>query len=257
MRNNLTIETIGAAAPCGAPAQDREAAGGCMAAALDLDKIPLELKAFPQWVCYRQNKIPVNPKTGDNAKADDPGTWGEFDRAVRHWEAHRGNGITGIGFEFSPGDPYTGVDLDKCRDPETGKIEPRALEIVRRLESYTEVSPSGTGLHIIVKATVPPGGNRKGQVEMYDSARYFTMTGHHLEGTPTTTEDRQAELEALHGEIFGKTSRGEPTQRSGRSIKSEANSKNELSDDELLEEIFKSKIGNKFRDLWQGDIDYL
>ena len=158
--------------------------------ALDLDKIPPELKAFPQWVCYRSNKIPVNPKTGDNAKADDPGTWSEFDHAVRYWEAHRSNGIAGIGFEFSPGDPYTGVDLDKCRKPETGEIEPWALEIVRHLNSYTEVSPSGTGLHIWIKGKLPPGARRKGKVEMYDTARYFTVTGHHLEGTPINIEPR-------------------------------------------------------------------
>jgi putative DNA primase/helicase len=163
----------------------------------ELDKIPPELKAFPQWVCYRSNKIPVNPKTGDNAKADEPATWGEFDQAVRHWEAHRGNGIAGIGFEFSSADSCSGIDLDHCRDPATGEIEPWALEIVRRLNSYTEVSPSGMGLHIIVKASVPPGGNRKGRVEMYDSARYFTMTGHHLEGTPLNIEPRQAALQCF------------------------------------------------------------
>lgn len=222
----------------------------------DLDKIPPELKAFPQWVCYRQNKIPVNPKTGDNAKADDPSTWDEFDQAVRHWEAHRGNGITGIGYEFSGDDPFAGVDLDKCRNPETGEIEPWALEIVTHLNSYTEVSPSGTGLHIWIKGQLPPDGRHKGKVEMYDSGRYFTVTGHHIEGTSTTIENRQAELEALHAEIFGKTSE-EPKRRSGRYTKSGGNSKNGLSDDALLDEIFKSKAGNKFRDLWQGDIDYL
>lgn len=215
----------------------------------DLNKIPLELKAFSQWVCYRPNKIPVNPKTGDNAKADDPDTWGEFDKAVRHWEVHKDNGIAGIGFEFSPGDPYTGVDLDKCRDPETGEIEAWAQEIIRRLSSYTEASPSGTGLHVIVKASVPPGGNRKGRVELYDSARYFTVTGAHVEGTPTTIEHRQVELEALHGEIFGKPSE-EPKQGPGRSTKA---APGELSDDELIDKICKSKIGEKFRALWEND----
>ncbi|MFZ5449966.1 MAG: hypothetical protein ACOZFS_15145 [Thermodesulfobacteriota bacterium] len=219
----------------------------------DLNKIPPELKAFRQWVCYRSNKIPVNPKTGDNAKADDPDTWGEFDQVVRHWEAHRGNGIAGIGFEFSSGDPYTGVDLDKCRDLETGVIEPWAQEIIDRLQSYTEFSPSGSGLHILVRGKLPPGGNRKGQIEMYDSARYFTMTGHHLEGTSLNIEPRQAQLEALHYEIFGKSSE-QPKQNSDRPTKE---TPDELSDDELINKICKSKIANKFRDLWRGDIDYL
>jgi primase-polymerase (primpol)-like protein len=222
----------------------------------ELDKIPPELTAFPQWVCYRQNKIPVNPKTGDNAKADDPDTWSAFAQAVQHWEAHRGNGIAGIGFEFAPGDPYTGVDLDKCRDLETGVIEPWAREIIDRLQSYTEFSPSGTGLHILVQGKLPPGGNRKGRVEMYDSARYFTMTGHHLEGTPINIEPRQAELAALHGEIFGQPSE-QPRQGTGQATKAAPGAKDGLSDDELIDKICKSKIANKFRDLWRGDIDYL
>lgn len=219
---------------------------------LNFESIPPELKALSQWVCHTSNKVPVNPENGHNAKADDPTTWGEFDQAVRHWEAHRGNGIAGVGFEFSPGDPYTGVDLDECRDPETGKIEPGALEIVGRLNSYTEVSPSGTGLHIILKGSVPPGGNRKGRVEMYDSSRYFTVTGAHLEGTTTTIEARQAELEALHGEVFGK-----PKQASGRSVRAATDASVELSDDELIDRISKSKVGNKFNELRRGDMDYL
>jgi len=70
---------------------------------INLDKTPPELKALPQWVCYRANKIPVNPKTGDNAKADDPETWGEFDQAVRYWEGHRANGMAGLALSFRLG----------------------------------------------------------------------------------------------------------------------------------------------------------
>ena len=222
----------------------------------DLERIPSELKALPQWVCHRQNKIPVDPKTGDNAKADDQSTWGEFPQAVAYWKGHQGNGIVGIGFEFSPGDPYTGIDLDKCRNPETGEIEPWALEIVRRLNSFTEVSPSGTGLHIWIKGKLPRGARRKGKVEMYNSGRYFTVTGHHLEGTPTTIEDRQAELTILHEEIFGKHSE-EPKQGPGRDPKSGRGAADELSDEELIERIRLSKNGNKFTDLMLGDLYYL
>jgi primase-polymerase (primpol)-like protein len=60
-------------------------------------------------------------------------------------------GYCGVGFVFSSDDPYVGIDLDGCRNPQTGYIEPWALEIVRRLNSYTEISRSGTGLHIIAK----------------------------------------------------------------------------------------------------------
>jgi len=55
-----------------------------------------------------------------------------------------------------------GIDLDKCRNPETGELEPEAQEIVRRMDSYTEVSPSGTGVHIYVIGTKPEGRCRRG-----------------------------------------------------------------------------------------------
>jgi len=132
-------------------------------------------------------------------------------------------------------------------------IEPWAREIIDRLQSYTEFSPSGTGLHILVRGNLPPGGNRKGRVEMSDSARYFTMTGHHL---PLNIEPRQAELAALHGEIFGQLS-GQHRQGADQATKAAPGAKDELSDDELIDKICKSKIANKFRDLWRGDIDYL
>lgn len=178
---------------------------------IDREKIPLELRDRAQWVCWsleekegKPTKIPKNPKTGSNAMANDPGTWGKFDQAVRRWEAHKNNGIAGVGYEFSKEDPFTGVDLDKCRNAETGEIEEWAWQIIKRLNSYTEISPSGQGVHIIIAGTVPPGGNKRGRVEIYSQRHYFTMTGCHLPGTPTTIEARQAELEALHKEIFGR-----------------------------------------------------
>ncbi len=219
---------------------------------LDPDKFPPELKARPQWVCWsfeeregKPTKVPKNPKSGGNARADDPDTWGEFDQAVRHWAAHKGNGIAGVGFEFSPEDPFTGVDLDKCRNSETEEIDPKALGIVRRLNSYTEVSPSGTGLHIWIKGVLPPGARRKGKIEMYDTGRYFTVTGAHLEGTPTTIEPRQAELEALHGEVFGKP-KGEPPAAASTSTGGGADIGSGLSDADLIERIRNSKNGKKF-----------
>ena len=77
-----------------------------------LRKIPEELKALPQWVAWRlevrdgkPTKIPVNPKTGGNARVDDPETWGEFALAEHYWQAHKDNGIAGVGFVFSEADP--------------------------------------------------------------------------------------------------------------------------------------------------------
>jgi putative DNA primase/helicase len=79
---------------------------------------------------------------------------------------------------FSSGDPYTGIDLDNCVD-EDGEIALWALEIARYLDSYTELSATATGLHIIVRGDVP--NRRKGNVEVYSSKRFFTVTGHVVE----------------------------------------------------------------------------
>jgi putative DNA primase/helicase len=82
---------------------------------------------------------------------------------------------------FCSADPFAGIDLDKCRNPETGKVEEWAQELIDSVqEGYVEVSPSGTGIHIIVEGTVRSGGMRKGKLEMYGRDRFFAFTGRSL-----------------------------------------------------------------------------
>lgn len=158
--------------------------------------IPAELRDRKQWVGHR-NKRPVQPN-GRPASSTDPATWGTFEQCAAAVESGK---VDGVGFVFSEADPYAGIDLDKCRDPETGQIDPEALALVERLASYTEVSQSGRGLHIIVRATLPGTGRNAGGIEIYNKGRYFVMTGHHLDGTPTTIEARQDEVSTLYGEL--------------------------------------------------------
>ena len=117
-----------------------------------LAKIPQELKALAQWVAWREvlmdgksKKIPVDPRTGDSASVNDPTTWASFSKAIKSYAAMS---LDGIGFVLTADDPYVSVDLDDCRNPDTGAITPKAEKIVRTQKSYTEISPSGTGLHI-------------------------------------------------------------------------------------------------------------
>lgn len=145
--------------------------------------IPLALKTRPQWVGWKYawdgkkwTKHPYNPRTGRKASSTDLMTWTPFADVLATYKA---GGYDGAGFVFCSGDPYCGVDLDKCVDSETGEIEPWAAEIVETLDSYTEFSPSGTGLHIIVKGEIP-SNSKKGRIEMYSTKRFFTMTGHSL-----------------------------------------------------------------------------
>jgi putative DNA primase/helicase len=140
----------------------------------------------------------------DLASTTDPTTWSTFAEAV---DTYLDGKADGVGIVFCNG--MAGVDLDHCRDPETGTIEDWAWKIIRKLDSYTEVSPSGTGIHILVYGALPEGRKKDGArgIEMYDSerGRYFTVTCQHLEGTKVTVKNRQAELAALHAECSGKT----------------------------------------------------
>jgi primase-polymerase (primpol)-like protein len=167
-----------------------------------------DTKDLRQWLCWRieerdgePTKVPYGPRTGQRADSTAPETWGSYDEAVTAYEEHS---YDGIGFVFTPDDDLCGVDLDKCVDPETGEIEEWAQEVIEELDSYTEISPSGTGVHVLVRATLPEGRNRKGRFETYDRDRYFTVTGKHLAGTPETIEGRQEELRAVVGRVSEK-----------------------------------------------------
>jgi putative DNA primase/helicase len=144
--------------------------------------IPKELMARPQWVNWRFEergdgftKVPYTPGTDRRASSTDLLTWGTLDEALA--SMHEGH-HDGIGFMFSSADPYCGVDLDGCRNPETGELEARAKEIVDDLNGYAEVSPSGRGVHVIVRGKVP--NRRRREIEVYASDRFFTMTGQRL-----------------------------------------------------------------------------
>ncbi len=138
---------------------------------------PEELRALPQWVCHRA-KVPHKAVGWGLASSTDPATWATYEQATEACRRHKHDGI---GFVFSADDPYTGVDLDKCRDPETGELAPWAAEIVAMFPgAYAEASPSGTGVHIICRGIAPHNGSQLycgGKVEMYDRERYFTVTG--------------------------------------------------------------------------------
>ena len=119
------------------------------------ETIPDQLKAYPNWVCGRTDKSPVDPKSGKDGYANRPETWGTYEQAVMYREAHKKDGIRTIGFEVGGESPFTGIDLDHCRNPETGEIEPWAWEIIKTLDTYTEISPSGTGIRMFVTGDLP------------------------------------------------------------------------------------------------------
>jgi putative DNA primase/helicase len=158
-----------------------------------IENIPEKLTERPQWVLWhyeerdgKLTKVPYTP-AGWRASATDLLDWTPCAEALAAYQ--RGH-YDGIGFVFSSADPFVGIDLDKCRNPETGEISEWAQKIISRVqEGYVEVSPSGRGVHVSVEGTVRSGGMRKkvrvneevvGEIEMYSRERFFTITGNVL-----------------------------------------------------------------------------
>jgi putative DNA primase/helicase len=166
------------------------------------ENVPDQLTERPQWVswCYEERegkltKVPYVCETGERASTTDLMSWRTFEDVLMSLDTERSAALRvprydGIGFVFSSADPFVGIDLDDCRNPETSEIAPWAQKIIDRVqEGYIESSPSGTGVHIIVEGTVRGGGMRKkvrlngkvvGEVEMYSRKRFFTITGEAL-----------------------------------------------------------------------------
>jgi len=205
--------------------------------------IPPALRGRPQWVCWRRverdgkpTKMPFSPE-GTPASVSDPNTWADFHTVL---DAYRRGGFTGIGFVLTEDAGIVCVDIDHARNG-TG-WETEAMEMVGALNSYTEVSPSGQGLHIWCYGQLPAGRRRKNGVEMYDSGRFITVTGDHLPDTPADLQERTQQLAELHRRIFGETT---TTLKAIASV--------DLSDAELLKRAMDAKDGSKFRALWNGD----
>lgn len=160
-----------------------------------------ELQSHPHWIVWQrvgQQKVPYNPTEHYQASSSKPRTWGTLQQALKALTTGR---YAGIGFMLSPQTiPLTFIDLDHCFDQATGVItDAKAKQIVRELHSYTEVSPSGRGLHSLVFGRLPGSGIHT-DIEMYDKGRYFTVTAHHLSGTPRTIAHCQEKISALYHE---------------------------------------------------------
>jgi primase-polymerase (primpol)-like protein len=165
----------------------------------------------------------------------------------------------GVGFVFTAIDRFLGVDLDDCREPEDGTLSEPACEIVEELDSYTEVSPSGTGVHVLAVGSLPEGRSRHGTVEMYDDARFFTITGEHVADTPATLERRSEALAAVHDEYVqpeatdAATNTAEPDTTPSEAPAPDADGdRTTLDDNTLLEKAKSAANGDKFQRLWRG-----
>lgn len=163
-------------------------------------KFPQELKNLERWIVRTAEKLPYSAFAEDEdlgtIDATDPEYWANYNTAMI--ALAESTKFSGAGFVFNYADGYTGIDFDKCVNPETREIDPVIMEIIRKVDSYTEISPSHTGIHMIVKGWVfpwdgkPEGkqGTKIGLAEMYSGRRYFTVTGDHVAGTPLEINSR-------------------------------------------------------------------
>lgn len=187
---------------------------------IDLSKVPESLREHRRWVCWRREtrdgkptKVPYSAVTGVKASVTRAEDWSSFEAAERETRAsgrvgvHSGGvdgvAVDGVGFVFVGGDGFCGIDVDDCIG-EDGTLSEGARSIIDRFASYTEISPSGRGVKIFIRATKPSFARSKVRhvpgtkaVEVYDRNRFFTVTGRHVVGTPLGVEERQAELDAF------------------------------------------------------------
>jgi putative DNA primase/helicase len=221
----------------------------------DWARVPSALKEYRQWVCwkyqeiktnsageYRQTKLPINPKTRQAAKTNAPHTWGNFSECI---EAANTFGFEGIGFVLTDNDPFVAIDLDNCRDATTGSIEEWALQEVSQFDSYTEISPSGTGLHIIVKATMDDAGRKIKPREVYRSNRFITMTSQ-VHNDLHEIKECEDQLAKWLGNHFSQSNDNtSPALKEGLV--------QVISPNEALQIAFSAKNGEAIKRLWSGN----
>ena len=213
---------------------------------------PNEIKNLRQWICWRlepdpksdkPRKVPYDPKTGRKASSTNPESWATLAEAQAAREKFL---FTGIGFVFTDDCGIVGVDIDHCRN-EDGSFTDVAKAILEKTQSYTEISPSGSGLHIFLRGVMPGKGNKNSMsgVEMYAAARYFTMTGNRLEGTPDMIADGKDILPWIHENyIAKKSSKKAKAKKALRTVT--------LTDEQVLEKARAAQNGDDFSSLWDG-----
>jgi putative DNA primase/helicase len=218
-----------------------------------IENIPGELKALRQWVLWRgeqrgdrMTKVPYSA-AGSKASSSDSNTWTDFGSAA---EAYRSGSWNGIGFVFAEGGGLAGIDLDHCVG-KNRELEPKAAAIVGALSSYTEYSVSGSGLHIIVRASVEQGIRASLRsrldipVEIYSHGRYFTMTGSAY-GKPANIVRAQNVVDYLREVIS-------PAALNGKTQSEKERKNRYLGNDELIQAALSAENGDKFRRLWKGE----
>ena len=273
---------------------------------MNINNIPAELKNLKQWVLWKSEQKPGAKKptkipyqtNGKRADTMNPETWGEFDEVFEKYQEpsikyqedtppnplllerelqtsnieHRTSfEYSGIGFVFSANDEYCGLDFDDYID-DAGVVSETVINWIERFDSYTEISQSGKGIHIIIKGLIPGTKRRKGKFEVYESGRYFAFTGELYDTNYYVIQERQGVLDGFYYDVIEKYQVSSikyqekthpliPSQEGKQSPlpKSDCNqsTNRHLTDNEIIEKLTVAKNSQKFLRLWGGDFsDY-
>ena len=204
-----------------------------------LTGFPESLRSRRQWVLWRyetrggkSTKVPYQPD-GRHAAVRRPEEWSAFEDCLAV-----ADGFDGLGFVFTEG--LVGIDLDKCFDYD-GTLKPFARDVLQGFDTYTEISPSGNGLHLILESDFSILGRRKDGIECYSVGRFFTVTGNVYEGRDTLHD---CDIGVWHNEVFGeRKTDNQPPPVTGGYLPD---------DDRILSVMFRSKNGRKIQALYSS-----
>lgn len=218
--------------------------------------IPDELKRLKRWVCWkleerrdkngkpRLDKVPYFPNTSCRASTTDSRTWASYEAALATFT--RSPEYNGLGFVFSDADDYVFLDLDKCVSDEG--VSELARWILEQAVSYTEVSQSGTGLHVIVRGRKPGDACKNSTLgfEMYATGRFCAMTGDVYDGRSAITACDEA-LERVYRRVWPNVKQ----KKTPRSIHPRV--ANDAADEDVLKRARRASDGERFERLWAGE----
>ena len=224
--------------------------------------IPDELKNYDQWVLWayeyneekgKWDKVPFSPKSLRKCDYTNKKFLSDFITAKEKLRKHNGR-FAGIGFSVFADDPYVFVDLDDCLNPDDGnpddvELTLKSKTILKKLDTYTELSPSGRGIRAILKGRLPDDGRKNaGDVELYDRDHYLTLTGHTLPDYPDTIESRPDEILKVHAEYLPPAGRAQPKSAHNKPAGATTNY------DKALKIALDTALTEpKFKKLWGGD----
>lgn len=241
------------------------------------ENVPDEMKKFPNWVLWKytardgkMTKIPYHPN-GDEASVSPYNTWSFFDcdrvsdpKGMIGYSILNRFNLTkeydGIGFVFTEDAGFIGVDFDHIRDPITGKWNIEEIKDALSLNSYTEISPSGNGLHVICRGIKPGTACKAGDHEMYSSRRYFTITGKMFPGCNPAITTPQDAINKLYSKWFGYREQKQ-VNNTEASVKvnvkelqhTTLNNSAKLTDVDIIGICNNAKNSTKFKRLFTGD----